>query len=360
MFKIKMIGEIGWDVYPFMIEEQLSEANGGDIEIDLSSPGGVISKGLIIADLFKQYRVDNPNSIMKLNIKSEASSMASHVAALSVFYPITVEETTLHMRHNPQGYVGGDYIEVNAAGSFLERYANVMAIEYSRKSKMSMEDTKKDMNKTTYLFGKEIVEAGFADEVVKIENQKTMKKDEAILMSKDRFETVMQKVKNFNPEKEEVEKAMSMINKLDKNDIEPPPTPQTPATGGKNNTQEVTKMGDENKKPEIDAKEIEKAGYDRGITSEKERVTSLLEMKKKKDFEGITAIHDRIDEAIANGENVQDVHTFVNATSMKGGAFAAALDTNAVGDISQPASTTLSGEAGTAEEKKLIEANSTF
>ena len=353
MKKIIMSGEIGWDIMAFMVADEL-KGETGDIEVDLSSVGGSVFEGIEIFQLFGNYKRENPKAQMILNMGAIVASMGSYNAANKVFDMVTVQKNTSWMEHNPTTGTYGDYRDAKKMFNFLENLTIMMAPTYAEKSGNSIEVERKNLDDETWLFGQEIIEAGFADEMLKdIPEGQPVDRASAIAQSELKLKAVMKKVRETEMKESDFEKVAAIMK-------EPPPTPQTPATGGKNNTQEVTKMGDENKKPEIDAKEIEKAGYDRGITSEKERVTSLLEMKKKKDFEGITAIHDRIDEAIANGENVQDVHTFVNATSMKGGAFAAALDTNAVGDISQPASTTLSGEAGTAEEKKLIESNSTF
>lgn len=104
------------------------------------------------------------------------------------------------------------------------------------------------------------------------------------------------------------------------------------------------------KHPDIYA-EIMNEGLKAGTDQEKERVKNLLEMKHKKDFEGIQAIHDRIDEAIEKGESVQDVHTAINAMSMKGGPIAAALDTNSIGDINPPIDGSVSGEEGKSNDK---------
>ena len=47
MKKINISGEIGWDVLTFMVNEQF-ECVTGDVEIDLSSPGGSLFDGIEI------------------------------------------------------------------------------------------------------------------------------------------------------------------------------------------------------------------------------------------------------------------------------------------------------------------------
>lgn len=320
MFKIKLIGEIGYNILPFMIQEDLGRANGDDIEVDLSSVGGIIGDGLLISDMFKQYKKDYPDSQMILNIKAEAASMASHIAAIPVFDMVTVEETTLFMIHNPQGAAFGDYNEMKTASNFLERYADVMSIEYARKSGTPIAQIKSDMDKETNFFGQEIIDAGFADEL--ITTGKKMLKDEAVLMMKTNFATVMDKVNKSKPGKGELEKAVAMVSKMETK----PQTEQTstqPVNDGKNNQEDIIMNIDElkEKHPEMHA-ELIQAGNDQGIQLEKERVKALLEMKKKKDFDGLDSVHERIDEAIENGENVAELNVSLMAILSKNSTMA--------------------------------------
>ena len=354
MFKIKMIGSIGLDVTPFMVQDQINEAAGQDLEIDLSSVGGTIGSGLEMADMFKDYKKNFPKAQMILNIKAQASSMASHFAAIPVFDIVTVEETTLHMRHNPQGMVIGDHNEMTAAADYMRRYANVMAIEYARKANMSLEQSKEDMNNTVYLFGKEIVAAGFADEVVK--GGKKVMKDDAIAIMKTNFETCMKKIKDEKQDDTELKKAYAMMKKIEIPEIETELEPaKQPALSGKNNQEEKSIMNiDELKKehPEIHAEAMLA-----GVDQEKERVNSLLEMKSKKDFEGIPEISDRIEEGIKNGETINAVEIGVMAILKTPGTMAAV---ESPGDIDTGEDLSTSGEIQTDDVKSKIKKNSTF
>ena len=214
-YKIKMIGEIGCNITPEFIMEELSNANGDNIDFMFSSLGGSISKGLIIGSLLKDYKDDFPNAKLNLKVTAEAASMGSHLMALPVWDHITVEETTVHMRHNPQSIAMGDYIELEKATNFMKKYTDVMAIEYSRKSGMSLDQTKRDMDKTTWLFGKEIVDAGFADEVVS--SDRKMQKDVALSMCQSKFKTFMGKLPNEKFEMSEYTTVMGLISMSDEN-----------------------------------------------------------------------------------------------------------------------------------------------
>ena len=96
----------------------------------------------------------------------------------------------------------------------------------------------------------------------------------------------------------------------------------------------------------------ESDGFKKGIEAEQGRVKSLIEMKKRKDFEGISMIHERIDEAIEKGESIADVQMAIVAMSLKGGAVSAALDSNEIGKINSGNDTTVSGEEGNLPEMK--------
>ena len=54
--RIKLEGEIGWDVDLIDIRNQLADADGKDVVVDIASPGGLISVGLAIYNELKNYR----------------------------------------------------------------------------------------------------------------------------------------------------------------------------------------------------------------------------------------------------------------------------------------------------------------
>ena len=216
MFRIKMTGEIGWDITPYGVDIALQEAAGQDIEVDLSSIGGQISKGILISDLFMQYKKDYPAAQMILNIKAEAQSMASHFASLKVFDIVTVLKNSLFMIHNPMSFVFGDYREMDKMADFLKRYAAVMAIDYVEKSGKSVKEIRSIMDEETYFFGQEIIDAGFADILAddKIDDNSSMAKDKAIIMSKEKFKKLSEKIRNQKPEKEDFEKAVAKVRSI--------------------------------------------------------------------------------------------------------------------------------------------------
>jgi len=353
MIKILISGEIGWDVMPFMIREQLDTAKGGDIEVYLSSPGGSVFEGIEIFNMFREYKRENPDAQMILNIKSEAASMGSYIAANESFDLVTVEDNATHMRHNPIMGVYGDYQEMKKGADFLERLAIMMAPVYANRSGQTMEDARSDMDSETWLFGKEIVDAGFADELIKTKSTKN--KASSIASAELKLKNVMTKVRETEIKKDDFDKAYAMMKEIEIPEpakIEPA---KQPAISGKNNQEEKSIMNiDELKKehPEIHAEAMLA-----GVDQEKERVNSLLEMKSKKDFEGIPEISDRIEEGIKNGETINAVEIGVMAILKTPGKMASV---ESPGDIDTGEDLSISGEIQTDDVKSKIKKNSTF
>jgi ATP-dependent protease ClpP protease subunit len=359
MKKIILSGGVGWEIMPFLIREEL-EGVTGDIEFDLSSPGGSVFDGIEIFNIIRDYKRDNPDSQMILNIKGEAASMGSYLAANPAFDMVTIEDNATWMIHNPLMGVIGDYQEMEKGADFLKRLAALMATPYSKRSGKPVKEIREMMDSETWLFGKEIIKAGFADEIISTENKKS--KATALTESEINFKAIKKKIQETEMKDSDFEKIAAMTkdfdNKVDKNDVSNNNEHAIkPATSGENNKQEcnmsIKTIDDLQKElPEIHAEAI-KAGRDQGINEEKERVKSLLEMKAKKDFEGIEMIHNRIDEAISSGETVGDVKLAIHAMSLKGDV-QAAMDTNEIGDIDTPDKDTVSGEKKKEEDSRRV------
>ena len=348
MKTIRLEGEIGWDFYPWMMDQELSLANGDDVEVIFMTPGGSISKGLAINTSLSNYKKDNKNAQMIAHVV-EANSMGSHILANSAFDLRTAEETSIAMIHNPiKGFIG-DYKIMQKAADFLERLAGVMSIAYSKLMGKSDTATKKIMDdETWFLGGAELKAAGLVDEIVSSDVKSTTV--EAHTKSELRFKAVMVKVINEEITEADIDKDTAMISGM----IEKKPDPKmnnNPAPGGENNQEEISMETVEDlkkEKPEIYAKMV-KDNFEAGVTqanaAEKERVKTLIEMKSRKEYEGITAMSDRIDEGIVNGEDKVTVQLGLMAILSGDGNVQAAMDTKLMGNINQPKPRTVSGEA---------------
>lgn len=341
MKKIVLSGEIGWDIMPFHVREEFLHVNGDDVEVFFSTPGGLISAGIEINSIFTEFKRENPSSQMIAHIV-EANSMGSHLVVNPAFDLRTVELTSMGMIHNPQNGRIGDYRLMKKNADFLERLTGVMAIDYSKTMKNSMSETRDIMDSETwYVGGQALIDAGLADEMVNSNSKET--KEAAFTKSELRFKSVMGKVKNHEITEDEFEKAIAMVDKTQQNQTQL--NSLQPAAGGNNNNQEDVLMDLKElkeKHPEIYAEAI-KAGQDEEKTGRAERVKALLEMKKRKDFEGIPEISERIDEGIEKDESIQSVELGIFAVFKKDGILAA-MDTNNIGDINPPTGGSVSGE----------------
>lgn len=139
--KIKLFGVIASDMEAAffgdeglitlsMVENELKTANGKDIEVDLSSVGGLVSVGVDIYFAFRDYKRNNPQAQMILNMKSQVASMASHIASGEFWDMVTAEDISSWMIHNPAMYVGGDYRIMKEASDHLERLAAMYSTSY--------------------------------------------------------------------------------------------------------------------------------------------------------------------------------------------------------------------------------------
>ena len=92
MKKIILSGLVGDEITAANIRPQLNGAAGDDIGVHLSSIGGLVSAGLEIFNLFRDYRRDYPAARMTLSMKGEVASMASYLAVNPAFDLVAAED----------------------------------------------------------------------------------------------------------------------------------------------------------------------------------------------------------------------------------------------------------------------------
>lgn len=160
---IKIDDEIGyWGISASDVIRQLDEANG-DIEIHISSPGGVIFEGVSIFNAIKAYNKGNVTTV----ITSIAASMASVIALAGD--TVKAYDNSVYMIHNAMMGAIGDATYFRKKADHLESLTNMLAKNYIAKSGKSEEEIKKLLDDETYFYGSEILEAGFVDEIISTE-----------------------------------------------------------------------------------------------------------------------------------------------------------------------------------------------
>ncbi len=159
MKTIAISGVIGWDVTAKDIRSELDKAKGEDIEVQVSSPGGLVTDGLEIFNLIKNYEGNKSSRLMGL-----AASMASYIVLAGD--KVIAEDNAIYMIHNAMGIAWGDKNTMQKMSDILAGFSRIFAKAYARKSGKSIKEIEELMDDETFYFGQEILDEGFVDEIV--------------------------------------------------------------------------------------------------------------------------------------------------------------------------------------------------
>jgi len=195
------IGFYGSDV-PWM-REQLKEAKGDDVRVEISSPGGFVADGLGMYNLLKNYE-----GKVHVHLMGLAASMASYLAMAGD--SVTAEKNAVFMIHNVWGYVSGDHREMQKASERFEALTALLAQAYVDKTGKSKKDILSLMDAETYYYGPEIKDAGFVDEV--IDNDKEDNKRDSIEFAKYAVDDCFLRMKQSDRYASDAERVTAMLN----------------------------------------------------------------------------------------------------------------------------------------------------
>lgn len=204
MAKIIISGEIGWEVTSRGVREQFKSVDENeDLDIDLSSAGGSVFQGVEIGNLIRDHKGKTTVTISGL-----AASMGSYIAEMADV--VKVHDNSSFMMHNPWMITIGDFRDLEKDAKFLKSLSSMTALAYSTKSGKSKSDVQKLMNATTWLFGEEIVNAGFADELIETDTKD--EKEDAVAFAKLQFQECMKNLKNFEGLEEDNKKVAALFS----------------------------------------------------------------------------------------------------------------------------------------------------
>lgn len=199
--KIIMSGDIGYDVRPDRIERELDEAAGADIDAYLAGPGGYVSDGIEVYNLFRDYKRKHPQAQMMLTIRGLAASMDTYIAVNPAWDLIAAEDNVPFMIHNVWGGAVGDYREMRKTAEIFEGLTGIIARAYADRTGKSIKAIRQMMDDETWFFGEELLEAGFVDEIIKTDEPvdraaiiTEAKARESMLAEKMSVKTDLQKV----------------------------------------------------------------------------------------------------------------------------------------------------------------------
>lgn len=186
----KVIGEDWWEQYTGVQEEisanyvrnQLKTfpENENELRIVIDSPGGDVFEGVTIFNIIRDYARNNPSVKITTYIQGKAASMASVIAlaanSVNKDNKIIIEDNSIYMIHNAWGIVIGNENDMRDAAEYFAGMDSMLRSVYVRKTGKSEDDIRQMMDAETWLWGKEILDAGFADELMDSEEDNAVAK----------------------------------------------------------------------------------------------------------------------------------------------------------------------------------------
>ncbi len=231
MKKIIINGEIGWEVTTQGVRAELDAASGDDLDIQIASPGGYVSTGLAIFNLFRDYKREHPGAQIVATIKGVAASMATYLAVNPAFDLVAAEDNAVFMIHNAMGGASGDYRDMRKMAEILDGVTQIVGKAYTAKTGTTIDKIRDMMDDETWLFGDEIKEAGFVDEIIKSSDADT-DKPAALAQAKVKFNEMAAKL---SAKRDDVQQIAALI-KIETSNA------HNPAPNAGKNTMEVQKM----------------------------------------------------------------------------------------------------------------------
>lgn len=258
------------------VREELQKAGPEDIRITIDSPGGDVFDCISIFNVIRDFCRTHSNKITTY-IRGLAASAASVIALaasdVNEENKIVIESNSVFMIHNGLTHCTGNRHDLRSCADRLEKIADKMMTDvYVKKTGRAAKDIEKDMDTETWLYGQEIIDAGFADGFVENSNpEKESQKAAYVAVAKNSFNkmkiaaqtNLIQRM--VMGESVKLESAGGANGKPDKNNME----------GCKMTAEELKKNN-----PDVYAA-IVAEGEAKGASDERERASRLLAMGEK-------------------------------------------------------------------------------
>lgn len=156
------------------VREELQKAGFEDIRITVDSPGGDVFDCISIYNVIRDFCRTHSNKITTY-IRGLAASAASVIALaasdVNEENKIVIESNSVFMIHNGLTYCTGNRHDLRSCADRLEKIADKMMTDvYVKKTGRAAKDIEKDMDAETWLYGQEIIDAGFADGFIENSN----------------------------------------------------------------------------------------------------------------------------------------------------------------------------------------------
>lgn len=331
MKTIAIEGIIGLDVTARDVREQLT---GDEVEMLISSPGGSVMEGLAIYNAVRDYR--RKGGKVTARVVGLAGSMASYIPLAAD--TVRVEDNAVWMIHEPTMIALGRKADMERAANILEGVSVTLARAYAQKTGKDSDEIRAMMSAETYLFGDEITDAGFADELVPAgEGAET--KDEAEALARAAVQDAEDKLSQT---REDLTQLAAMVGAHE--------TIENPGVAGESTAAKAEKSQEgamdikalKNEHPDVFAEAVQI-----GAEQERERVAELRSYIEA-DPDNLK-VAEVINEAIGNGKSVGEINAKLQVAIRDG----AKLSGENAPDV---ATTATQHEALTDEEESLIKA----
>lgn len=177
-----------WNMDARWLKDKLDAAEGQDIRVDISSPGGLVFEGIKMFNLLKDY----PGQVTT-RIDGLAASMASYLAQAGDHRQAM--SNGVFMIHNAWGLAIGDHRDFRHEANILQGLSSSLSRAYVVGSGKTPEEITALMDAESWFFGDEIVDAGFADELIDAVGTAKSSKIEAVALGRASFTSGMDRVR---------------------------------------------------------------------------------------------------------------------------------------------------------------------
>ena len=171
---------------PGDVKKALDEADGEDIVLDISSPGGLVVSGMEIYGALMEY----PGKV-SAHI-SYACSAATLIACAAD--EVLMSEAATYMIHCVQGYAEGSHADMEKTAEDMSSLDESIINAYEKKTGMSRDEIRALMERTTYMTIDEAIEKGFVDGKIERQNVMDMAASTLDIFSHDKAEEALKAI----------------------------------------------------------------------------------------------------------------------------------------------------------------------
>lgn len=176
MFELLIDKQIGEGFFtsgitPDYVRGELAKVGANeDVRITINSPGGDLWDCFAIYNIIRDFARNHADIQITTYIQGMAASAASVIAlaanSVSSKNKIIAEDNSVFMIHNGWSVVIGDRNDLRTSADAMERLDDMVASVYAKRTGRKNDEIKSLMDAESWYYGKEIAEAGFADEII--------------------------------------------------------------------------------------------------------------------------------------------------------------------------------------------------